>query len=167
LSQRITYSCGDSLPCWLWSYRSLEWPWGHFQQDSCHISQACCAFSQTRMLNPKTTYNSVKLIQTKRVINIITQPGQQGKGSHVYLCHILSMHPPICLGPFYFTRVPLHFKVLVALRSTESKNLQQEQLWDTVTTHSLWSGAMNKHTHKTKPLIVIGITLPVTYYKVK
>jgi hypothetical protein len=110
--------------------------------------------------------NSVKLLQTKRVINIITQPGQQGKGSLVYLCHILSMHPPICLGPFYFTRVPLHFKVLVALRSTESKNLQQEQLWDTVTTHSLWSGAMNKHTHKTKPLIVIGITLPVTYYKV-
>jgi hypothetical protein len=59
----------------------------------------------------------------------------------------------------------------VALRSTESKNLQQEQLWDTVITHSLWSGAMNKHTHThthtQKPVIVLGIRLPVTYYKVK
>lgn len=35
---------------------------------------------------------------------------------------------PIGLSPFYFARIPLHFKVLVAFGSTESKNLQEEWL---------------------------------------
>lgn len=46
--------------------------------------------------------------------------------NHIYLCHILSMQPPVGLCPFYFTRIPLHLEVLVAFRSTEPKNLPKE-----------------------------------------
>ena len=36
------------------------------------------------------------------------------------------MQPPVGLGPFHLTRIPLHLEVLVAFGSTEAKYLQKD-----------------------------------------
>lgn len=46
-------------------------------------------------------------------------------GRFFYLCHILSTQPPVRLSPLHLARISLHFKVLVAFRSTKSKNLEK------------------------------------------